>query len=166
MLTRSPFLMYIWTGVHLRVCVCTCVCVCVSWGGCGWVGARQRPGIFKGAAASWEALQLWTPNHMAQTASDRKVSTGDIPYAEEDGRTGTIMPLAGFLMAMLGINEAGEQAQHQPHSDPPGRNGVPAPAYLFDAQILDEINFGGVHEVPMLKEDAMFKNKQFMIGQV
>ena len=54
------------------------------------------------------------------------------------------MPLAGFLMNMLGITEDGEQQQQQHTGPPPGYKGTAVPSYLFDAKILDEIDFGGV----------------------
>lgn len=125
--------------------------------------SASRPGIFKGAVAAWEALQLWTPDHIARTASEWKVSTGNIPYADQDGGISTEMPLAGYLMMMLDIDNNGEQAQAK-SGLPPGYNGTEVPAYLFDAKILYDVDFGGGEVIPVLNDKAVILNRQFMIG--
>eukprot|EP00729_Bicosta_minor_P020119 gene20119-5029_t len=66
--------------------------------------SASRPGLFKGAALDWDALHLWTPDHLARMAADEMVSTGNIPYPSQDGGNGATIPLAQFLIAMLGIS--------------------------------------------------------------
>ena len=104
------------------------------------------------------------------------MSTGPIPYPEQDGSTSATIPLYYFLMTMLGITEDEDgqlvqasslaKSKSQANSSLPGCNGTGVPPYLFDSALLDEVDFGGVGDIPMLDEAAILINKQFMIGPV
>lgn len=179
--------------VHVRIYVRACFLVHVCFlhsdgdlpvGFCCFVlpqRSASRPGLFKGAALDWDALHLWTPDHLARMAADEMVSTGNIPYPSQDGGNGATIPLAQFLIAMLGISydsdssrsgDAASPSSSSPSPSPssddgaiPGYGKAGAPPYLFDSVLLEEVDFGGVDGIPVLDEKAVLKNKQFIVGQ-